>query len=186
MKDIWKRLADGDAVNMMEEDYQEMVLAEFHRCRDLQFQINQTQPTSPEIHELYSDLLGRKLPASTNIMSPSQIDFGKHVHLGEGVFINHSLTLMSIGGVTIGDGSFIGPNVSIVTDNHDMEDLLVLRCQPVVIGKKVWVGEGVKVMPGVTVGDNALLASGAVVTKNVPANAIVGGNPAKVIRMKGD
>lgn len=186
MKGIWKRLADGDAVNMMEEAYQELVLTEFNRCRDLQFQINQTQPTSSELHGLYSDLLGRKLPASTNIMSPSQIDFGKNVHLGEGVFINHNLTLMSIGGVTIGDGSFIGPNVSIVTDNHDMEDILVLRCQPVVIGRKVWVGEGVKIMPGVTVGDNALLASGAVVTKDVPANAIVGGNPAKLIRMKGD
>nr|WP_274379079.1 hypothetical protein [Streptococcus sp. S784/96/1] len=54
------------------------------------------------------------------------------------------------------------------------------------IGRKVWVGEGVKIMPGVTIGDNALLASGAVVTKDVPANAIVGGNPAKLIRMKGD
>ncbi|MGT2756145.1 sugar O-acetyltransferase [Streptococcus ovuberis] len=185
-KDIWRRLADGEAVSMMEEDYQDIVLAEFNRCRDLQFQINQTQPTSPEIQALYSDLLGRKLSASTHIMSPSQIDFGRNVCLGEGVFINHSLTLMSIGGVTIGDGSFIGPNVSIVTDNHDMDDLLILRCQPVVIGKKFWIGEGVKVMPGVTIGDNALLASGAVVTKDVPANAIVGGNPAKLIRMKGD
>nr|WP_161980724.1 DapH/DapD/GlmU-related protein [Streptococcus sp. S784/96/1] len=67
-----------------------------------------------------------------------------------------------------------------------MDDILVLRCQPVVIGKKVWIGEGVKVMPGVTIGDHAILASGAVVTKDVPANAIVGGNPAKLIRMKGD
>ncbi|WP_161980725.1 hypothetical protein [Streptococcus sp. S784/96/1] len=100
-KAIWNRLADGDAVSMMEEAYQDIVLAEFNRCRDLQFQINHSQPTSSKIQALYSDLLGRKMPVSTHIMSPSQIDFGKTVHLGEGVFINHSLTLMSIGGVTV-------------------------------------------------------------------------------------
>ncbi|MGT2737963.1 nuclear transport factor 2 family protein [Streptococcus pantholopis] len=99
-------------------------------------------------------------------MSPSQIDFGKNVHLGDRVFINHNLILMSIGGVTIGDGTFIGPNVSIVTDNHVLEDTLVLRCQPVKVGQKVWIGEGVKIMPGVSIGDGAVLTRGVVVTSH--------------------
>ncbi|MEX2805382.1 sugar O-acetyltransferase [Streptococcus sp. H31] len=183
-KDIWQRLADGDAVNMMETEYGDTVLSEFNRCRDLQFRINQTLPSSSKIHDLYAELLGGYLSATSHIMSPSQIDFGKNVHLGDRVFINHNLTLMSIGGVSIGDGTFIGPNVSIVTDNHDLEDILVLRCQPVKVGQKVWIGEGVKIMPGVSIGDGAVLASGAVVTKDVPDYAIVGGNPAKLIRMK--
>ena len=185
-KDIWTRLADGEDVNMMEQEYSEIVLAEFNRTRALQFKINQTNPTSERMKSLYSELFDTELPETTVVSSPSQIDFGKKVKLGEGVFINHSLTMMSIGGITIGDGTFIGPNVSIVTDNHDFDDILILRCQPVKIGDRVWIGEGVKILPGVTVGDGAILASGAVVTKNMPKNAIVGGNPAKLIRMKGE
>ena len=112
-----------------------------------------------------------------------QIDFPKQMRFGQGVFINHSFTAMSIGGIDIGDNVQIGPRVTIVTDNHDLTRRSVLCCRSVIIGNNVWIGAEVKIMPGVHVGDNAVLAGGAVVTKDVPAGAIVGGNPAKVIRM---
>ena len=101
---------------------------------------------------------------------------------GKNVFINHSFTAMSIGGIELGDNVQIGPHVTIVTDNHDLKNRYVLRCRGVRIGANAWIGAGATIMPGVTVGENAVIAGGAVVTKDVPANAIVGGNPARVIR----
>jgi acetyltransferase-like isoleucine patch superfamily enzyme len=89
---------------------------------------------------------------------------------------------MSIGGLDIGDNTQIGPHVTIVTDNHDLVNRNILKCRPVKIGKNVWIGAEAKIMPGVTIGDNAVIAGGSVVTKDVPADAIAGGNPAKVIR----
>ena len=91
-------------------------------------------------------------------------------------------TAMSIGRIEFGDNVQIGPHVTIVTDNHDLANRYVLKCRKVVIGNNVWIGAGVSIMPGVHVGDNAVIAGGAVVTKDVPVNTVVGGNPAKVIR----
>ena len=76
----------------------------------------------------------------------------------------------------------IGPNVTIATDNHDLKDRMVLSCKPVVIKDNVWIGACVTIMPGVTIGENAVIGGGAVVTKDVPANTIAAGVPAKVIR----
>ena len=101
------------------------------------------------------------------------------------VFINHSFTAMSIGGIEIGDNVQIGPHVTVVTDNHDLKNRYVLKCRKVVIGSNVWIGAGVSMRPGVHSGENAVIAGGAVVTKDGPPDAIVGGNPAKVIRKLG-
>ena len=76
----------------------------------------------------------------------------------------------------------IGPNVTVVTDNHDLQNRMVLLCRPVHIGKNVWIGACAGIMPGVTIGDNAVIAGGAVVVKDVEANTVVGGNPARVIK----
>ncbi|HAE16453.1 MAG TPA: hypothetical protein DCG51_07870 [Erysipelotrichaceae bacterium] len=85
-------------------------------------------------------------------------------------------------GITIGDNVQIGPHVTIVTDNHDLKDRYVLRCREVVIGNDVWIGACASIMPGVHIGDNAVIAGGSVVTKDVPADTVVGGNPARVMR----
>ena len=89
---------------------------------------------------------------------------------------------MSIGGIEFGDNVQIGPHVTIVTDNHDLRNRYVLKCRKVVIENNVWIGAGVSIMPGVQVGENAVIAGGAVVTKDVPAKTVVGGTPAKIIR----
>ena len=104
--------------------------------------------------------------------------------MGEGVFINACCHFQDHGGVTLGDGCQIGHNVVFATLNHELaeERRSVTYPAPIVLGKNVWVGSNATILQGVTIGDNAVVAAGAVVTKDVPANAIVGGVPARFIK----
>ena len=104
------------------------------------------------------------------------------VKIGKNVIINHSLTCMSRGGIEIEDDVMIGPEVTLLTANHDFADHWVLLCGKIHIKKNAWIGARAVILPGITVGENAVVAAGAVVTKDVEANTVVGGNPARVIR----
>ncbi|MBP3737600.1 MAG: galactoside O-acetyltransferase [Muribaculaceae bacterium] len=166
---------------MASSDYV-VAIQEMARCNDICFKINTTAPSPEAIHPLEEELFNGGLDASSYFMPPVQIDYGCQMKVGKNVFANHSLTCMAAGGITIDDGAMIGPNVRIVTDNHDFDNRMVLRCKPVHIGRNAWIGVGAIILPGVTVGENAVVAAGAVVTKDVEANTIVGGNPAKFIK----
>ncbi len=179
--DILTRLKNGDPVDMRSEEYAPAV-AELLRADKALFRFNHAEPGSEEQKDAFRELFDGDAPESLGLLAPAQIDFPKQVTFGEDVFINHSFTAMSIGGIEIGDRVQIGPHVIIVTDNHDLENRYVLKCRTVRIGDNVWIGAGAMIMPGVTIGENAVIAGGAVVTKDVPAGAVVGGNPAKVIR----
>ncbi len=154
----------------------------FDRTYKALHHLNNAEPLSAEHAEAMKELFDGEVPAGLSVFTPVQIDFPKQMTFGEHVFINHSFTAMAIGGIMIGNNVQIGPNVTIVTDNHDFYDRYVLRCRSVVLEDNAWIGVNATIMPGVTVGKNAIIAGGAVVTKNVPANTIVGGNPARVIR----
>ena len=180
--DIFEKLESGEAVNMYSPEYRQVV-DELHRTYKALHRLNAAEPLSDEQCAALDELFGGKAPEGLGLFTPVQIDFPRQMRFGEHVFINHSFTAMSIGGIWLGDRVQIGPHVTIVTDNHDFADRGVLRCKPVRIGDGVWIGANVTILPGVTMGENAVLAAGAVVTKDVPANTIVGGNPAKVIRM---
>ena len=180
--DIFEKLKAGETVDMMSEEYKPAI-AELMRADKALFHINHAEPQTEEQKDALDELFDGAYPETLGILAPVQIDFPKQMTFGKNVFINHSFTAMAIGGIEIGDNVQIGPHVTIVTDNHDLKDRYVLRCKTVKIGKKAWIGAGAMIMPGVNVGENAVIAGGAVVTKDVPANAIVGGNPAKVIRM---
>lgn len=182
LMDIFEKLRSGEAVNMKSEEYMPAI-AELKRADIALFRLNHTEPYSEEQSEAFCRLFGGHVPESLSVMTPVQIDFPKQIKFGKNVFINHSFTAMSIGGIEIGDQVQIGPHVTIVTDNHDLDDRYILKCKTVCIGNNVWIGADVTIMPGVTVGDNAVIAGGAVVVKDVPANAVVGGNPAKIIKM---
>lgn len=178
---VFEKLRAGVPVNMHSEEYRPCV-EELHRTYKALHRLNGAEPLSEEQKAAFEDLFDGEYPESLGIFTPVQIDFSKQMHFGKHVFINHSFTAMSIGGIDIGDNVQIGPHVTIVTDNHDLNDRYVLNCRKVTIGNNVWIGAGVSIMPGVSIGDGAVIAGGAVVTKNVEASAIVGGNPAKLIR----
>lgn len=179
--DVFEKLKNGEPVDMMSEEYRPAI-AELHRADKALFHLNHAEPGSEEQKKAFDELFDGTMPDRLGIFTPTQIDFPKQITFGRHVFINHNFTAMSVGGIEFGDNVQIGPHVTIVTDNHDLDNRYVLKCKRVVIGNNVWIGAGVNIMPGVHIGDNAVIAGGAVVTRDVPANTVVGGNPAKVIR----
>ena len=179
--DIFEKLRSGADVDMASPEYAEAI-AHMVRSASICFKINTTEPNPEEVRNLEEELFEGKLDKTSYLMPPFQIDFACQMKIGRGVFVNHSLTCMAAGGITIDDGAMIGPNVRIVTDNHDFQNRMVLRCKPVHIGRNAWIGVGAIILPGVAIGENAVVAAGAVVTKDVAPNTIIGGNPAKFIK----
>jgi len=118
------------------------------------------------------------------VFPPFYSDSGKNITLGTGIFINAGCTFQDQGGVTIGDGSLIGHNVVLAMLNHDLHPSRRADMHPalIVIGRNVWIGANEIVLPSVTVGDNSVIAAGSVVTRDVPANTVVVGSPARVVR----
>jgi acetyltransferase-like isoleucine patch superfamily enzyme len=137
-----------------------------------------------EMRERLSELIGSTIDKSSTIFVPFHTNFGKHIKIGKNVFINHACSFLDLGGIIIEDDVQIGPRVNLVTENHpiDPSTRKYLDLKSVVIKRNAWIGAGATVLPGVTVGENSIVAAGAVVTKDVPDNSIVGGVPAKLIR----
>ena len=153
-------------------------------ARRVTFRLNSSYHTPEEVRELLSELFGYKVPESLRVFPPFYSDFGKNIHVGENVFINACCHFQDHGGVTIGDGCQIGHNVVFATLNHGLqpEERGITYPAPIVLGKNVWVGSNSTILQGVTIGDNAVIAAGAVVTKDVEPGTIVGGVPARFIK----
>lgn len=115
---------------------------------------------------------------------PFHTVFGKFTRFGKNVFVNSGCTFLDRGGITLKDDVFIGPNVSLLTENHpeDPELRHHVYAKPILVKRNAWIGAGAIVLPGITIGRNAIVGAGSVVTKDVPDNVIVAGNPAKFIR----
>lgn len=147
-------------------------------------ELNNAYHTPEEITALLEQLTGREIPEGVYMFPPFYTDCGKNIRLGKGVFINAGCQFQDQGGITIGEGTLVGPKTVIATLNHHQnpKKRANLLPKPVVIGKNVWIGANVTILPGVTIGDGAIIAAGAVVTKDVAANTIVGGVPAKWIK----
>jgi acetyltransferase-like isoleucine patch superfamily enzyme len=181
MSNIFDKLRSGVPVNMMDEEY--MPAIEYmQKTTLLNFRINNTVPTTANLRPLEEEFFDGGLDETSFISTPFHIDFPNQMTIGKGVFANHSFTCMAIGGITIGNGTMIGPHVIIATDNHDLQNKMILTCKGVEIGNNVWIGAGARILPGVHIGDNAVVGAGAVVTKNVEANTVVAGVPAKYIK----
>ncbi len=147
-------------------------------------EINNKYHTLEELRELFSELTASKIDESCIIMPPFYTEFGKNTKLGKEVFINSCCRFQDNGGIEIGDGTMIGSNVTIVTLNHDANPKKRKNAipKPVKIGKNVWIGSDCTIIPGVKIGDNAIIGAGSVVVKNIPENTVAVGNPAKVIK----
>ncbi|WP_455615003.1 sugar O-acetyltransferase [Eisenbergiella sp.] len=182
--DIFERLRSGEAIHMQNvKEYHAVAHKEMDRCRKQCFAINSTCPEREQIWSLERELFQGCLPESTYLTPPFQVDYACQMAIGESVFANHGLTCMSAGGITLEDGVMLGPNVTLLTVNHDFEDLQIISCKPVVIKKGAWVGANSVILPGITIGEGAVIGSGSVVTHDVAPNAVAAGNPARVIKM---
>lgn len=133
------------------------------------------------LHELFGNV-GEEV----NVRAPVYVDYGTNISIGARTFINMGLTALDVAAISIGEDCQFGPHVQLLTPTHPVEpqprkDKLE-AAQPITIGNNVWLGGGVVVCPGVSIGDNSVVGAGAVVTKDIPANVVAVGNPARVIR----
>lgn len=153
-------------------------------ARRITFRLNADYRSQEEVRSLLSELFGYSVPQSFRVFPPFYADFGKNIRVGEGVFINSCCHFQDHGGVVLGDGCQIGHNVVFATLNHDLsaENRHATHAAPIVLGKNVWVGSNATILQGVTIGDNAVVGAGAVVDKDVAANTVVGGVPARFIK----
>lgn len=121
-----------------------------------------------------------------HVRPPLAVDFGENIHIGARTFVNSGLTALDTARITIGEDCQLGPNVSLLTPTHPLDPQLRRdgweAAEPITLGDNVWLGGGVIVCPGVTIGENTVVGAGAVVTKDLPANVVAVGNPARVIR----
>jgi acetyltransferase-like isoleucine patch superfamily enzyme len=151
---------------------------------EIKMKLNCEYHTEDEIREIMAELTGQDINKTLRLVPPFHTDCGKNIHIGENVFINSNCTMQDQGGVFIGDDVLIGHNVCLLTLNHDfeIEKRAELHPSPVHIKDKAWIGSNATILPGVTIGEGAIVAAGAVVTKDVMAKTIVGGVPAKLIK----
>lgn len=147
-------------------------------------ELNSSYHAPEEVQRLLSELTGEKVDETVRVFPPFYADFGKNIRFGKHVFINSICYFQDQGGITIEDDVHIGPHCTLATMNHGFapEDRATTYPAPITVKKKAWIGANVVICPGVTVGENAIVAAGAVVTADVPANTIVGGVPAKIIK----
>lgn len=181
-RDIFERLRGGEPIRLDDPEYSkinEVVI----RTIGLNNRLNQVGEIN-EVRAILSEIIGAEVDETTTIFPPFYTNFGRFTRLGKHVFINHACSFLDMGGITLEDHVLIGPQVKLITENHplDPEDRRALIGKPILIKRNAWIGAGATILPGVTVGENAVVAAGAVVSRDVAANTVVGGIPAKFIK----
>ena len=154
------------------------------RARRITMEMNNTYRTPEELRKLFSELTGKEVDETFGLFPPFYTDYGQNITIGKNVFVNSGCCFQDQGGIEIGDNVLIGQQVVLATLNHDLSPnkRANMTPAPIKIGNDVWIGAHATVLAGVTIGDGAVVAAGAVVTKDVPANTVVGGVPAKIIK----
>lgn len=137
-----------------------------------------------DVRRLLSQLIGKPVPDTVTLFPPLYADFGKNLTIGERVFINSGCSFQDQGGIMIGDDCLIGHNAVFATLNHELDPQrrADLRPAPIVVGRNVWIGANVVILPGVSIGDDAVVGAGSIVTRDVPEGTVVVGAPARVVR----
>lgn len=181
-RDIFDRMRAGEPIRLGDPQYykvQEIVT----RTLKLSVALN-TSTDVEQIRDRLSEIIGRQIDQSTIIFAPFYTNFGRFIQIGKNVFINHACSFLDMGGITIEDEVLIGPKVNLITENHPLNpaDRKSLISKPILIKRNAWIGANASILPGVTIGENAVVAAGAVVSRDVADNSIVGGVPAKLIK----
>ena len=184
-RDIFDRMKAGEPIPLDDPEYhkvQEVV----SRTLKLSASLN-TATDVDQIRERLSEIIGTPLDKSTTVFAPFHTNFGQFIQIGKNVFINHACSFLDMGGITLEDQVLLGPKVNLITENHpaDPANRRSLICKPVIIKRNAWIGAAATILPGVTIGENAIVAAGAVVSRDVPANTVVGGVPAQFIKTIG-
>lgn len=180
-KDIFEKLLAGETIQPNDLQIGRLIEEAF-AVKAFLTQMNNSSNTE-EITQILSRILDKEVQDVT-VFTPIYINYGKHITIGKNVFINFDCTFLALGGITIEDDVLIGPKVSLITENHSLnpKERKGLIGKPIHIKKNAWIGANATILPGVTIGENSVVAAGAVVTKDVLDNTIVGGIPAKFIK----
>lgn len=182
-----EKIHSGEIYNPADDEIMEQQLL----CLDRLYDFNTTRPAEFDKREEMLKEMFAEIGENCYIEPPLHANWGgKHVHFGNNVYANFGLTLVDDTHIYVGDGTMFGPNCVIATAGHPIDpELRERQLQyniPVHIGKNCWLGAGVLVMPGVTIGDNSVIGAGSVVTKDIPANVVAVGNPCRVLREIGE
>ena len=181
-KEIWEAMLSGEVYDASHPE----LTRRLEITRDKIWEFNHTRPSEKEkLHSILHELLGSH-GEWFHVNQPFHCDYGTNIHVGEKFFANFNLTILDEAEVRIGDFVFIGPNVSIYTACHPLDvesrNKILEWAEPVTIGNNVWIGGSVTILPGVKIGDNVVVGAGSVVTKDIPDNVVVGGNPARILK----
>lgn len=181
---IFTRDKTGETIPLNDPEYPQLFKVIQKAMRTTAKLNNLVTDDMQEINAVFSELIGKKVDDTFFMIPPFYSDFGENIHIGKNVFVNHACTFMDRGGITIEDNVLIGPKANLITTNHPINpsERRATISQPIVIKKGAWIGVGATILPGVTIGENSIVAAGAVVSKDVPDNTIVGGIPAKFIK----
>jgi acetyltransferase-like isoleucine patch superfamily enzyme len=181
-KDIFERLKNGETLLPGDPEAYKLMDA-CYATKKLLVQMNNSSDPS-EIRDLLSRVTGSEIDESVAVFTPLYINYGKNTRIGKNVFINFDCVFLDLGGITIEENVKIAPKVSLLSEGHPVSTVnrQSLMAGPICIKKNAWIGANATILPGITIGENSIVAAGAVVSKDVPDNAIVGGIPAKIIK----
>jgi acetyltransferase-like isoleucine patch superfamily enzyme len=181
-RDIFERMKSGARIRLDDPEYPK-VLYFISQTMKLSAELNISTDTD-QVRKLLTEITGSEVDETTTLAIPFYTNFGRFIKIGKRVYINHACSFLDMGGITLEDDVLIGPKVNLITENHplDLVDRRALISKPILIKRNAWIGAAATILPGVTIGENSVVAAGAVVSKDVPANTVVGGVRAKIIK----
>lgn len=179
---IFERLMCGEVATPEDPQFH-LLIEESYRTKELLIKMN-SAPKPDEIRNYLSQITEREIDETVFVFTPLYINYGKNIRIGKNVFINFDCVFLDLGGITIEDNVLIAPKVSLLSEAHPLaaNHRQNLVPAPIHIKKGAWIGANATVLPGVTIGENSVVAAGSVVSKDVPDNVVVGGIPAKIIK----
>ena len=180
---IFDRMKAGEPKRLDDPDYSK-VQKLVDRTIKLSAELNSSTDIE-QIRKRLGEIIGTEVDRSTTVFAPFYTNFGRFITIGKRVYINHACSFLDMGSITIEDDVLIGPKVNLITENHPLDpaNRTALISKPIVIKRNAWIGAAVTIFPGVTIGENSVVAAGAVVTLDVPDNTVAGGIPAKFIKI---
>lgn len=183
MEDIFERDLNGEMVSLSDPGYDGLINAIWDTMKTAD-ELNDGHHTPDEVRRILGKIIGQEVDESVTLLPPFYVDYGKHIEIGKGCFIQQCCTFFGRGGITLGENVLVGPKVNIITINHDPdpENRSATYGRPVVIGDNVWIGINSTILPGVSIGCGAIIGANSVVTKDVPPMTVVAGNPARIIK----